>query len=75
MIIGKRRRSPMKTGLKRFLSSILALALIISCVCTDTGLAFAAQSRTVTSKKVVKQMKLRFILKVHGMVLIFFIGM
>ena len=40
----------MKAGLKRFLSSILVLALVISSIFTDTGVAFAAKSSAVTSK-------------------------
>ena len=40
----------MKAGLKRFLSSILVLALVISSIFTDAGVAFAAKSSAVTSK-------------------------
>ncbi|MBQ4530013.1 MAG: starch-binding protein [Lachnospiraceae bacterium] len=40
----------MKTGQKRFLSWILALVLMISCVFIDSGMAYAAQSGTVASK-------------------------
>ena len=40
----------MKNGQKRFLSWILALVLMISCVFTDSEMAYAAQSGTVASK-------------------------
>ena len=40
----------MKTGLKRFLSSILVLTIVVSCVFNDAGLVFAAQSSTVARK-------------------------